>query len=70
MSNEFIKIEGDFGDTWVCICGNTPYHEGFHWCDIEGNLLDDESRYYRCDSCGRIIDAETLQVVAYTQKHK
>lgn len=61
--------EGGYVDAWVCVCGNTPNHEGFYPCDRHGNLVEPDldgpwdERRYRCDRCRRIIDQDTGYVL-------
>ena len=53
-------------DGWRCICGNVPESTGFYPCDETGKQIEPVAPYwgslYVCDRCGRIIDADTLQV--------
>jgi len=63
-----IRHEPNDPDAWVCRCGNTPATAGFRPCDRRGNAVaptaaDWPEPLYRCDRCGRIVDARTLIVV-------
>lgn len=51
---------------WTCLCGNTPHHEGFHPCDIQGKYIE-EDRFdlFRCDRCSRVIDAQSHPKVLF-----
>jgi hypothetical protein len=68
MKNEFIRYEQPGRDAWLCICGNTPLHDGFYPID-EGNheVEPDPDEWttdqYFCNRCGRVIDLDTLKVV-------
>lgn len=50
-------------DDWECRCGNTAESEGFHPCNEVGEIVDDNTGYYVCERCYRIIDYVTLQVI-------
>jgi len=58
------------GDTnwFVCLCGNTPDHEGFFACKLDGEITSPvigglwRDDIYVCGQCDRIIHAETLRV--------
>ena len=57
-------------DSWLCTCGNEPTMEGFFPCDETGRPVEPTYKewttgWYVCDSCGRIIDQETLHVVGH-----
>ena len=65
---EHITFEADKGIDWLCVCGNTPGTRGFLPCDEKGQLMEPtiESNWnglYICDTCRRIINQETLEVV-------
>lgn len=71
MKGERISREKGDPHAWICICGNTPGGAGFDTCDAEGNFLEPSragswNGLYRCDTCGRIIDQDTLEVVGRT----
>jgi 2'-5' RNA ligase len=60
------------GSDWVCVCGNTPYSDGFNSCDENGHEVEPvedlwDGKLYVCNSCGRIIDQKTLRVVGQKQ---
>lgn len=57
-------------DSWVCLCGNMYHRTGFLACTIEGipipadcKICMGKPKYYRCIQCGRVVDAQTLEVV-------
>lgn len=60
-------------DSWVCLCGNKRGLTGFEPCSIEGIPIPyhcrecmSKPRYYRCSQCGRVVHAETMDVVSST----
>jgi len=60
------KIRRRHGD-FLCLCGNNPIAEGFFPCSPLGEIVDPTpdawpKPLYRCDSCGRIINQDTLEV--------
>jgi hypothetical protein len=65
------RITADLVDDptwWACLCGNTPIQEGFYPCNALGEEVEPTPEewttgWYVCDSCGRIIDRTTLEVV-------
>jgi hypothetical protein len=67
-----IEVPGEF-DTrdeyaWVCICGNTPVDQGFFGCNLRGDEMEpdigsDWPGTYCCYQCGRIIKADTREVI-------
>lgn len=64
---EKITVTND-GDHWICICNNHTMDIGFATCDSDGNFLEplkgsSWSGLYACQSCGRIIDQETYEVL-------
>lgn len=66
-SIERITHEPHDRDAWICICGNMPHDDGFYPCDEHGDEVDPDNRWHGlhvCDRCGRIIDQETLEVIA------
>jgi len=72
---ERIKTEPGVEDGWICLCGNTPADDGFYPCDENGNEMEPlvESIWknlYVCDSCGRIINQYTLEVVGRKPNQK
>ena len=55
-------------ESWVCICGNTLSDSGGFTCDKKGRpvhlpLEMRTTRYYLCVCCGRIFQADDLQIV-------
>jgi hypothetical protein len=65
----------DNEEAWVCICGNRPTDAGFFPCDADGNEMvpvkeSDWNGLYVCNSCGRIIDQDTLEVVGQNPNPK
>jgi hypothetical protein len=63
---EHVKIDAK---DWICVCGNTPWAEGFYPCDERGNIVfptpeEWTTTWNVCDRCGRIIDQASLRVVA------
>lgn len=67
-------ITQDLNREYRCICGNTPYDQGFHTVDENGEDKDDYSGedwgtngrvFWLCDKCGRIINGRNLEVVGY-----
>lgn len=67
MNNHFtVNEDGEIS----CPCGNEPSWCGFVPCHEDGTeddtlLWADSERktYWRCESCGRIAEEETLQVI-------
>lgn len=63
------KIQSDTGEpegSWTCVCGNIAEDCGFFPCDERGAQVEPDhwtTPTYVCDSCGRIIDVNTLEVV-------
>ena len=54
---------------WECVCGNTCDFLGFFLCDKNGQhetTRDWGKKYGRCNNCGRIINAVTMNVVGYS----
>jgi len=53
---------------WVCRCGNTPEHDGFHTSSSEGLAQSPyiegpwDDIHWLCGRCFRIIDGNTLEV--------
>ena len=69
LPSEKITLENGEADAWVCICGNMPHNQGFYPCTITGEDCEPDKdgpwkNLYRCDQCGRIINSETLYVMA------
>ena len=65
---EFITRDLRNEDAWKCICGNTPSDDGFYPCDKKGKQIEPTkesgwTNLYVCDSCGRIINQNNLEVV-------
>lgn len=63
---EKVKVNS-YGD-FTCICKNTPSDDGFFTTDIKGNELEpviggEWENLYTCNSCGRVINQDTLEVV-------
>ena len=61
-----IKLENDYPDAWICICGNTPSDYGFYPCDNKGEEvepIDDEwdGDLYVCSKCLVIISTESYR---------
>lgn len=63
------RIKAPAEDWWVCVCGNEPhtggfypYHEGREVEPIAGGPWD--GVHYVCADCCRVINQETLEVVA------
>jgi hypothetical protein len=70
---EFITHEPPNKEAWICVCGNRPDSHGFYPCDKDGNEMEPTKEWpdlYVCDSCGRIIIQETLEVVGRNPGHK
>jgi len=66
---EFISHHPEDATALLCICGNTPWAQGFLSCDHEGREIEVIEKFgplYCCDACGRIIDADTLAVIGRT----
>jgi len=54
---------------WECVCGNACDFLGFFLCDKNGQhetTRDWGKKYGRCNNCGRIINAVTMNVVGYS----
>lgn len=65
---EYISFNGDT-DEWRCLCGNTAFEAGFYTCDNKGHEMEpligsQWNGLYVCGECGRVIDGDTLKVVA------
>ncbi len=63
-----ITHESGNEEGWVCVCNNTPSTGGFFPCDLKGNEIEPVkgwNRLYVCDRCGRIIEQDTLKIVAH-----
>jgi len=65
-TNEYIVEEAS--DWWVCRCGNQPDGDGFASCSQIGERCEPtigewDGKYWLCESCYRIIDGDTLEVV-------
>jgi hypothetical protein len=61
-----IGFAADGPAAWVCVCGNTAVGVGFYPCDKDGNTVEPVGGWgglFRCDKCGRIIEAETREIV-------
>ena len=59
VTGENITYEEQDRNEWICVCKNTPSHDGFYACDEDGDLIEpgNEGEYlYRCDYCGRVIN--------------
>lgn len=57
------------GEGWRCVCGNRPIEDGFLPCTWVGDEVEPTPTawpdpLYRCERCGRIIDAPTRSVVS------
>ncbi|MFA4867966.1 MAG: hypothetical protein WC623_07205 [Pedobacter sp.] len=66
VNGEYITHEQQDRELWVCVCGNMPNYNGFYACDEDGDLIEpgNEGEYlYRCEYCGRVINARNLQVI-------
>jgi len=70
-THEKIRLESpdpDYGDSWICLCDNTPDRSGFLPCDVYGRQVEPTlegpwgGKLYVCLECGRIIDQDTLVV--------
>lgn len=66
--NVYIKHEPGDDDAWICLCGNTPSDDGFYPIDdsnheVEPTEDDWKTNHYFCNTCGRVIDQKTLQVI-------
>jgi hypothetical protein len=64
---EFIALarEGDEDDeVWLCSCGNTPSGFGFFPYEKAPREGEPVRELRSCASCGRLIDPDTLEVVA------
>ncbi len=64
------KIQHEAGnqEAWICICKNTPSEDGFYPCNENGDEVEPTKgsgwkNLYVCNSCGRIINMHTLEVV-------
>lgn len=62
------RITDDGSGEWVCICGNDPGLSGFFTYTngkaVEPDDAWDGTHYY-CADCLRVIDMNTLMVVAH-----
>ncbi len=55
---------GDF----LCICGNTPWKDGFYPINSRNEEVEPvpqhwTTNHYACFQCGRIIDQTSLEVI-------
>jgi hypothetical protein len=71
---EHITADKKDTDAWRCICGNTPGSDGFFPCDKDGNEMEPSigsnwAGLYVCARCGRIIEQDTLEVVARNEQY-
>ena len=53
---------------WECICENDTMGLGFQTCNDKGDYIEPTatsnwSGLYACQSCGRIIDQDTREVI-------
>jgi len=58
-------------DRWQCHCGNTPHSSGFAPVDRHGNEVEPTPAQwpeplYRCNACGLVMDADTVDTAAHT----
>lgn len=72
---EYITHSAGDKDAWTCVCGNRPTSDGFYSCDKEGNEVVPtreawKTNWYVCARCGRMIDADTLEVVGRNENAK
>lgn len=70
MTEKIIHESGN-PEAWVCICGNMPHCDGFSPCDETGNEVEPDKDWndlYVCDSCGRIICLDTLEVLGIARR--
>lgn len=70
-SPEYIVEESS--DWWVCRCGNKPDGDGFASCNEIGERCEPtigewDGKHWLCESCYRIIDGDTLQVLGRCSK--
>jgi len=65
---EYIFHSGEDINAWICVCGNHAEREGFSSCDLDGNDMEvglelSCKDFYRCNSCGRLIDQRSRKTV-------
>lgn len=53
------------GETFVCVCGNTPDSDGFFSCDEAGRIIEptadsDWDGLYVCERCGQLHREEEV----------
>lgn len=65
------RIHGDKAkpESWMCNCGNISDGSGFKTCLPHGKEVEHSfsgwKKHYKCASCGRIIEQETLEVIGW-----
>lgn len=69
MTTEKTILKGD-NDHWECICGNDTMGLGFQTCNNDGDYIEpivssNWSGLYACQSCGRIIDQDSREVIGH-----
>lgn len=69
MQYENISNLPDDDGAWVCLCNNKPADEGFYPVNRQFIVVDPvaelwDSTNYVCCRCGRVINMDTLEVVA------
>lgn len=39
VTKEHISLEANSSDSWICVCGNTSFSDGFFPCDKNGDEI-------------------------------
>jgi len=71
ISTQYILEVAD--GVWECRCGNTSEFEGFDTCDEFGIVVEPvlgpwDGSLHLCGRCNRIINGDTLEVLAYASQ--
>lgn len=60
-------------DSWVCLCGSSRGFNTFVPCTVDGIPIPyrcqdcmQRPKFYRCSHCGRVVRADTMEVVSST----
>ncbi len=69
LRQEHISHLPEDDGAWVCLCQNEPADEGFYPVNRQNVIVDPVAELwdctnYVCSRCGRIINMNTLEVVA------
>jgi hypothetical protein len=64
---EFIQHESSNEEAWICVCGNTPAHDGFFPMGANGKEVEPTAQAWTtdelfCGRCGRVIHFASRRV--------